>query len=77
MDYEQAVTVDAETTRAIGALRPEAITHTQACGHIPLSGLLREAQRHGLAARTLDLRNSGDTAGPLDRVVGYGAYAFS
>ena len=27
--------------------------------------------------RTLDLRNSGDTAGPRDRVVGYGAYAFA
>ncbi|MEJ2529682.1 MAG: AmmeMemoRadiSam system protein B, partial [Gammaproteobacteria bacterium] len=26
---------------------------------------------------TLDLRNSGDTAGSHDRVVGYGAYAFS
>ena len=24
----------------------------------------------------LDLRNSGDTAGPKDQVVGYGAWAF-
>jgi len=24
----------------------------------------------------LDLRNSGDTAGPKDQVVGYGAFAF-
>jgi AmmeMemoRadiSam system protein B len=24
----------------------------------------------------VDLRNSGDTAGPRDRVVGYGAYLF-
>lgn len=77
LDYEQAVAMDAETTRAIEALRPEAITPTQACGHAPLGGLLRAAQRHGLKARTLDLRNSGDTAGPRDRVVGYGAYAFS
>jgi len=77
LDYEQAVAMDAETTRTIEALRPEAIAPTQACGHVPLGGLLREAQRHGLEARTLDLRNSGDTAGPRDRVVGYGAYAFS
>ena len=27
--------------------------------------------------RTLDLRNSGDTAGDKHRVVGYGAYAFA
>jgi thioredoxin reductase (NADPH) len=36
-----------------------------------------EAKRHGLRARTLDLRNSGDTAGSRDRVVGYGAYVFA
>ncbi|WP_089727016.1 AmmeMemoRadiSam system protein B [Candidatus Thiosymbion oneisti] len=77
LDYAHAVATDAETTRAIEALRPEAITPTQACGHLPLGGLLREAKRHGLKAQTLDLRNSGDTAGPRDQVVGYGAYAFS
>jgi hypothetical protein len=38
---------------------------------------LQEAQLHGLSADLLDLRNSGDTAGPRDRVVGYGAYAFA
>jgi len=77
LDYEHAVAMDAETTRAIESLRPEAITSTHACGHVPLGSLLREAQHRGLKARTLDLRNSGDTAGPRDRVVGYGAYAFS
>ena len=29
-----------------------------------------------MEAAALDVRNSGDTAGPRDRVVGYGAYAF-
>lgn len=77
LDYESASTMDAETSRAIEDLRPEAIDHTRACGRNPLNGLLREAKRHGLEARTLDLRNSGDTAGPRDQVVGYGAYAFS
>ena len=33
--------------------------------------------RRGLAIHRLDLRNSGDTAGPKDRVVGYGAWAFT
>lgn len=77
LDYDSAKAIDAETSRAIEALRPESIAHTQACGRNPLNGLLREAKRHGLEAWTLDLRNSGDTAGPRDRVVGYGAYAFS
>ena len=35
------------------------------------------ARRHGLAAEILDVRNSGDTAGEPDRVVGYGSYAFA
>ena len=32
-------------------------------------------RRRGLRVESLDVRNSGDTAGPRDRVVGYGAYA--
>jgi len=76
LDYTRAQAMDAETSRAIEALRPEAITPTRACGCVPLGGLLHEAKRRGLQARTLDLCNSGDTAGPRDRVVGYGAYAF-
>ena len=47
-----------------------------ACGHLPIAGLLIEAKRRGLEALRLDLRNSGDTAGPKDQVVGYGAWAF-
>ncbi len=76
LDYDSARAIDTETSRAIENLRPEAISHNQACGRNPLNGLLREAKRHGLHARTLDLRNSGDTAGPRTQVVGYGAYEF-
>jgi len=77
LDYDSAKAIDAETSRAIEALRPEEIDYDQACGRTPLNGLLLEAKRHGLKARTLDLRSSGDTAGPRSQVVGYGAYAFS
>jgi hypothetical protein len=76
LPYERARETDAATTRAIEALRPEDIGYDQACGRNPLNGLLREAKRHGLEAVTLDLRNSGDTAGPRSQVVGYGAWAF-
>jgi AmmeMemoRadiSam system protein B len=77
LDYETATKIDAATSRANEALRPQDIGYHQACGRNPLNGLLREAKRHGLHARTLDLRNSGDTAGPRSQVVGYGAYAFA
>ncbi len=73
-DYETARRVDAATSRAIEALHPEDIDYDQACGRVPLLGLLEVARRHGRHIKTIDLRNSGDTAGPRDRVVGYGAY---
>jgi AmmeMemoRadiSam system protein B len=77
LPYADARALDRETSRAIEALLPEEIGHDQACGRLPVQGLLLAARRHGLRARTLDLRSSGDTAGPRDAVVGYGAYALS
>jgi len=76
-DYETARRLDAATSRAIEGLQPEALDWESACGRVGISGLLLVARRRQLACRTLDLRNSGDTAGPRDRVVGYGAYAFA
>lgn len=73
-DYATARAMDAATSAAIEALAPERIGYEDACGRVPVSGLLEIARRRGLQARTVDLRNSGDTAGPKDRVVGYGAY---
>lgn len=77
LDYDTATRMDRETTRAIESMRPEAISYHSACGRTPVCGLLRIARTHGLSAKTLDLRNSGDTAGSHDRVVGYGAYVFN
>jgi AmmeMemoRadiSam system protein B len=77
LDYDSARNIDTETSRAIEQLKPEAIGYNQACGRTPLNGLLLVAKRHGLSAAVLDLRNSGDTAGPRNQVVGYGAYVFS
>ena len=34
------------------------------------------AKARGMKVETIDLKNSGDTAGTKDRVVGYGAWAF-
>ena len=76
-DSATARTLDAVTTAAIEALRPEGLDEDSACGRVPVRGLLVGARAHGLTARTLDLRTSGDTAGPRNRVVGYGAYVFA
>lgn len=75
-DYETARRLDSETSRAIEALAPEDIGYEQACGRVPINGLLTIAAKLGLKAETLDLRNSGDTAGSRAQVVGYGAYVF-
>jgi len=76
-DYNTAVTMDSETCHAIEDLNPSAIHYDQACGRNPVTGLLLAAKKHGLHATTLDLRNSGDTAGDKSSVVGYGAWALS
>jgi hypothetical protein len=76
-DYATARRMDQETSERIEGLSRLEIDDEHACGCRPVNGLLRAARSHGLRARVLDLRNSGDTAGPRDRVVGYGAYAFA
>lgn len=76
-DYDYARKRDSATTRAIEALNPDVIEGGDACGCRPVNGLLAIARAKGLSVETLDLRNSGDTAGPRDRVVGYGAYSFT
>ncbi len=73
--YDVAVRLDGRTAAAVEGGRPQDIAPADACGAIPVRGLLVAAARHGLRARVIDLRNSGDTAGPRDRVVGYGAFA--
>jgi len=75
LPYDAACRIDRETTAAIEHLEPDEIGYDQACGRLPVQGLLLAARRRGLRVTTLDLRNSGDTAGPRDSVVGYGAYA--
>jgi len=73
-DYQTARELDAVTSRAIEQLRYEDIGYDDACGRNPVGGLLYYARRHGRKVQAIDLRNSGDTAGPRDQVVGYGAY---
>jgi len=76
LDYDSATALDAATSRSIEQLDTH-IDHNAACGVTPVRGLLIAARDRGLQVVTLDLRNSGDTAGDKDFVVGYGAWMLS
>jgi MEMO1 family protein len=76
-DQATAVARDRRTAAAIVARRPDRLGPADACGVVPVQGLLIAAERHGLAVDLLDLRTSADTAGSPDRVVGYGAFALA
>jgi AmmeMemoRadiSam system protein B len=76
LPYEEARRLDAVTARAIESLDSASLGPRSACGCNAIAGLLHAARHHGLTCRTVDLRSSGDTAGPRDRVVGYGAWVF-
>jgi len=75
LPYGDAQAVDRATAKAILALSTE-LSHEQACGATPVTGLTQVARRRGLKPELIDLRNSGDTAGDKNRVVGYGSFAF-
>lgn len=75
--HDAARALDERTADAVATLTEGSIGDTDACGAPALRGLLRAARTRGLTAEVLDLRTSGDTAGPRDRVVGYGAFALS
>ena len=75
-EYAVAQRLDQQTSAAIERLDYQHINYENACGRDPLNGLLHFAKQAGLKATTIDLRNSGDTAGSHEQVVGYGAYLF-
>ncbi len=74
--YDRAKALDDQTRQAIEQLDAEALSNEQACGRHSIKGLLQLARQKGLTVKTADVRNSGDTAGTKDRVVGYGSWYF-
>jgi AmmeMemoRadiSam system protein B len=72
--YREAQRIDGQTAEMI-VHKDARVDHEQACGATPLNALLLACARRGLSIEQLDLRNSGDTAGDKQRVVGYGAFA--
>ena len=75
LDYRSCQETDRQTADAIERLDPSALGPESACGRVAVRGLLATAKRRGMRIARLDVRNSGDTAGPRDRVVGYGSWA--
>jgi AmmeMemoRadiSam system protein B len=76
LDYQTARRRDARTAAAIASLDVSGLGPEDACGYLPIAGLVQTARARAMTVTQLDLRNSGDTAGPRDGVVGYGAWAF-
>lgn len=74
LSYDQAREQDRLTARRILDLET-GLDGEQACGCHAVNGLLLSARLRHMRVKSLDIRNSGDTAGPHDRVVGYGAFA--
>jgi len=74
-DSATAQRLDAETAAAIERLDPGALGRESACGRTGVQAALHLARQRGYGVQILDLRNSSDTAGPPDRVVGYGTFA--
>jgi len=75
LSYDDSRALDRTTVHQMLDLRPGLSSH-QACNASALNGLLIASARHALAPYLLDLRNSGDTAGDRERVVGYASLAF-
>ncbi len=75
LPYDAARQADRDTVESI--LRGHLLTrYAQACGALPINGLLLAARRHGLTPKLLANCNSGDTAGDRQKVVGYAAMEF-
>ena len=77
LDYETAARTDAATVEAICELKHDDVGDRDACGRVPVRGLIHWARKCGLHAEAVDVRNSGDTAGDKSRVVGYASVIFS
>jgi AmmeMemoRadiSam system protein B len=75
LPYEQAQALDQATAQRILHL-DASLSRNEACGAAAINGALLAVRRRGLAPRLLDLRNSGDTVGGRERVVGYAALVF-
>lgn len=74
-NYTAARKLDAETAAFIENFEYKKLSGHSACGGTSLGGLLVLAKEKNLRIQRLDMRNSGDTGGGKQSVVGYGSWA--
>ncbi len=74
-DYDTAKKMDNRTRAMIENFDAENIDTNDACGALPVAGMLIAARNRDMKIKTLGMRNSGDVTGDKSRVVGYGAWA--
>jgi hypothetical protein len=72
--YREAQSIDNATVSHILAL-DQLTSFDQACGALPINGLIKVARLRGLRIERVAQCNSGDTAGDKGRVVGYASFA--
>ncbi len=75
--YETAVSLDKICTTAIPALKFSDMPVCEACGKQAVLTLMHIARIKGWQGMLIDYKNSGDTAGDKDRVVGYASIVFT
>lgn len=73
-DDRSARRLDQATARTIEDLRGTELAPENACGFLPIAGLLWNAEHSGASVHTLELGTSADAGAPPDSVVGYGAF---
>lgn len=74
LPYSDAQIRDQHTCNRILQSRDD-LSGEDACGSFALNGLAQFLKKHAHSMALLDYRNSGDTAGDKDRVVGYASFA--
>ncbi len=74
--YEDAKELDNITNEKITGLTNNPICGNEACGCHAINIILEVARQRGWKVSGLEQKNSGDTFGSRDSVVGYGAYCF-
>ena len=72
--YAEAQKIDHASADDILALK-QLTSFDQACGALPINGLIAVARARGLRIERIAQCNSGDTAGDKARVVGYASFA--
>lgn len=74
--YDRAVVLDDICNKAIAGGKLSGMSLCEACGKQAVLTLMRIAEIKGWQGVLIDYKNSGDTAGGKDRVVGYASIAF-